>query len=441
MSRLRVAAVVWSALMIAACGTDGSVQPTPNPSPNPIPPDDTEVLQSELQRNPAPSVPSADLATLVDGNSALSFSLYDRFRKESDKNFFYSPLSISQALAMAWAGARGQTEKEMASTLHFGLDQSRLHPAMNELDLTLQSRGKGAKAADGKAFRLRLSNAIWGQRGYHILQPFLDVLAQSYGAGLRVLNFKEQPDLAKDTINAWVARQTEDKIKDLIDSLSPDTRLVLTNTIYFNAAWSKVFDQLNTKDQSFNRLDGSTVTAPAMNLTDYFSYAAGPGWQAIELPYDGNELSMLLVVPDAGNFAQTEAQLCSNGVAGVVGRLKNTRTDLTLPKWKVSSKWRMKELLQTMGMVESFDGTRANFTGINGGIEPLWIAQVIHQSFISVNEQGTEAAAATAVIMPGGSMPVTPVPLVVDRPFIYVIRDLGTGTILFAGRVTDPTAS
>jgi serpin B len=425
--------VLCSAVILAACGA--AENPVPEPDPQT---EEAGLVRSSLKRNTSPGVASQELAKLVEGNSALAFSLYDQFRAHSEGNFFYSPLSISQALAMAWAGARGQTEAEMASTLHFELGQAQLHPAMNQLDLLLASRGIGAQGADGKGFRLRINNALWGQRGYPILNPFLDVLAQNYDAGVRVLDFKEQPDASRDIINSWVEKQTEGKIKNLIESLDPMTRLVLTNTIYFNAAWNKVFPKESTQDRPFHRLDGSTVMAPAMTVTDSFPYADGRTWKAVELPYDGKELSMLVVVPEPGQFAAVEARLCSSGIGEVVGALQPAGATLTMPKWKVESKWKMKDVLKQMGMVEAFSQAKANFTGINGGIEPLWIAEVIHQSFISVDEQGTEAAAATAVVMEGGAMP--PAPLVIDRPFIYLIRDVATGSILFAGRVMDPTA-
>ncbi|HEY3356459.1 MAG TPA: serpin family protein [Polyangia bacterium] len=425
------------ALIALTCGAaltacDGTARPTP--------PDDTThgtVLRSQQQRNTAPDTTPAELQALAHGNTTFACEMYQQLRQQPG-NLFYSPQSISQALAMTYAGARAGTETQMADVLSFALTQERLHPAFNALDLALASRGQGAQGADGAGFRLHLVNAIWGQQGYGFLASFLDVLAVNYGAGLRLLDFARAPDAARVTINDWVSQETEGKIKDLLapGTVTGGTRLVLTNAVYFNAQWQNVFPKELSHDGAFQLLDGSSVTVPMMtNLTDV-GHATGAGFQAVDLPYDGGELAMTLIVPDAGRFAQVEDGLDGAALEAVVTGLAPASLSLTMPKWTVDTKLSVKQQLSGLGMTDAFDGARADFTGINGGVEPLWIDDVIHQAHVMVNEDGTEAAAATAVVMVGGSMPGDAV--TVDRPFIYVIRDVATGTILFVGRVVNP---
>ena len=204
-----------------------------------------DVLQSSKPRETAPAVSQSDMTTLAAGNNAFAFNLYQSL-KNTDGNLFYSPYSISEALAMTYGGARGNTEKQMASTLNFLLSQSQLHPAFNNLDQQLSKRGQSAKGTDSKGFRLHVTNAIWGQIDFPFLPAFLDILAQNYGAGLRVLDFKQSPEPSRLKINQWVSDQTEQKIQDLLPSgsITPLTRLVLTNAIYFNAAWASQFQAL-----------------------------------------------------------------------------------------------------------------------------------------------------------------------------------------------------
>jgi serpin B len=419
-------------LTVIAC--DGASRSAPNPNP----PAGDEV-KSQKQRDTAPTVSPADVQALVAGNTAFAFDLYQQLRPGQSGNFFYSPMSLSEALAMTYAGARTTTATEMANVLQFTLPQDQLHPAFDALDLALASRGQGAKGADGQGFRLHIVNALWGQTGYGFLDPFLDTLAVNYDAGLRLLDFQTDPDAARGVINAWVASETENKILNLLvpGNVTSDTRLVLTNAIYFNAAWKSVFPTANTQDGSFTLLDGSTVTASLMTNSDLFGYAAGDGWVAADLPYDGDQLAMTVIVPDAGNFATFEAALDGDQLTAITGALTPQEFSVTLPKWTVDTRFSAKDQLVALGMADAFDPTRADFTGMNGGIEPLWIGDVIHQAHVMVNEYGTEAAAATAVVMAGGAMP-SQLAVRADRPFIYVIRDLPTGTILFVGRVVNP---
>lgn len=395
------------------------------------------ILQSEKPRVTEPQVSQGDLATLVDGNNDFALDLYQAL-KDTDGNLFYSPYSISLALAMTYAGARRETEAQMANTLGFSLPQNNLHPTFNGLDIELASRGEGAKGKDEKGFRLNIVNAIWGQKDYEFLSKFLDVLAENYGAGLRILDFIQEPEDSRVTINDWVSDETEDRIKDLIQQGAIDslTRLVLTNAIYFNASWQYPFNEEATVDCIFNLLDGTEINVPMMKQTESFGYAERDGYQAVELPYDGRELLMVILLPDIGHYKAFEDSKDYQAVKGIISELKNRQVSLAMPKFEYESEFNLKSALATLGMPVSFTAD-ADFSGMTGNRD-LFIDEVIHKAFVSVDEAGTEAAAATAVIMKLTAMPEEPVAVTIDRPFIFLIRDIETGSILFIGRVLNP---
>jgi len=355
-----------------------------------------EVVQSDKQRETSPDVNEIDLVTLIDGNSAFAFDLYQAVR-EKDSNLFYSPYSISIALAMTYAGAHGETSQQMADTLHFLLSQDRLHPAFNALDLELARRGEGAEGKDGEGFRLNVVNAIWGQKDYNFLPKFLDTLAWNYGDGLRILDFASAPEESRITINKWVSDQTEGRIENLIPQglINALTRLVLTNAIYFNAAWDHPF-------------------------------------------YDGGELSMIILLPQTHRFEAFEGLLDAQRVEDIVKALEPRRVTLTMPRFEFKSSFSLRQTLAKMGMPVAFSGG-ADFSGMTGNRD-LFIADVVHKAFVSVDEAGTEAAAATAVVMELTAVPGAPVELTIDHPFIFIICDIETGAILFVGRVLSPGA-
>ena len=419
------------------------IEPTPDSGSAP---DDTsqKIAQSQALRDTSPDVSQASLSQLTAGNTAFAFDLYQALSAE-DGNLFYSPYSISLALAMTYAGARGETEQQMANTLHFILSQDRLHSAFNGLDLELAGRGEGAEGTDEEGFRLNIINALWGQEDFEFLAEFLDLVAENYGAGLRLLDFVNAADDSRIVINDWVSEQTEGKIEDLIpeDVINNLTRLVLTNAIFFNAAWLHPFMESQTKDGAFHLLDGGEVTVPMMRQTAGFGLAKGDGYQAVELPYDGNELSMVILLPDTGQFGRFEDSLDADLVRTITEGLVPTRVDLTMPKFEFESDFSLVDTLSTMGMPVAFISSfgpctseMADFSGMTGSCE-LFITEVVHKAFVSVDEAGTEAAAATAVV--GGPSSVPP-SVTIDRPFVFLIRDIGTGAILFVGRVADPSA-
>ncbi|MCK4843975.1 MAG: serpin family protein, partial [Dehalococcoidia bacterium] len=328
----------------------------------------------------------------------FAFELYQAIREE-EGNLFYSPYSISVALAMTYAGANGETAQQMADTLKFMLEQDRLHPAFNWLDAELAKRGEGAEGKDGEGFRLNIVNAIWGQKDYEFLTDFLDVLAENYGAGLRILDFITETEKSRLTINDWVSDQTEGRIEDLIPQGAIDalTRLVLTNAIYFNAAWENPFDKKMTADGPFYLLDGGQVIVPMMKQTESFSYTEGEGYQAVELLYDGDELSMVILLPEAGQFEAFAEGLQAQQVDAIINDLQDTRVTLTMPRFEFDSEFSLKDTLAGMGMPIAFSGD-ADFSGMTGNQE-LSISDVVHKAFVAVDEAGTGAAAATSVII------------------------------------------
>ncbi len=419
-------------LFAAACGDD-----TPAASGT------DGVAASDLVRETS-SAPDADLAAVSAAEQAFAAELY-RVLAADEGNLVVSPLSIHLALAMALGGAEGATATEMAGALEVaGLDPIALHAALNALDATLESRNRIDPPIDGREQQVQVSvvNSLWGQDGFAFVQEYLDLLARNYGAGIRLVDFRQAAEEARVAINAWVALQTNDRITDLIPAGAIDdlTRLVLVNAVYLDATWARPFDPEATSDAPFFRLDGSEVSAPTMHAYQLHAlYAAGEGWQAIDLPYTGDELSMLVVVPDAGRFGEVEGMLTAGLLDEVRGGLTEAVVDLALPKFEMRNQLSLVAALQALGMSAAFDPGAADFTGISTE-DQLYISGVIHEAFIAVDEAGTEAAAATAVIIGTTSMPTDIVALDIDRPFLFFLQDRTTGALLFVGRVVDPTA-
>jgi len=393
---------------------------------------------SSIQRIADPQVPVADSTTLASDNAAFAFAAYKQLIATTS-NLVFSPASISIALAMTYAGAAGATATEMAQALHFTLPPARLHPAFNALDQALASRGAGKLGADGGPMRLRIVNALWAEQTYTFKSDFLATLAANYGADVNLLDFAGAPNASRLIINNWVAYETENKILDLLppDVIDNSVKLVLTDAVYFNAAWNTPFDPGETRDGSFTLLDGSWVTTKLMNAEPISLPAVqGTNYKAVSLPYADNRLSLIVVVPDAGQFTQVESALDAPALATLVAGLSSKRVGLTLPRFKIETGTSLKALLQALGMTLAFSGA-ADFSGMDG-TGGLHISEVIHKAFIDVAEKGTEAAAATAVIMKDGGAPVVDLYVRADHPFLYFLRDQPTGAILFMGRVLDP---
>ena len=379
-----------------------------------------------------------DVAELAAGQARFALDFYGRQAKTD--NLFYSPYSIASAFAMTHGGARGETAAQMARVLGFTLPPARLGPACAALAKELAAREAARRGQEG--FKLRVANALWGQEGYAFLAPFLAGCQEHYGAGLRHVNFAADTEQARRTINGWVSKETNDRIKDLVPAgvLTALTRLVLTNAVYFLAPWDKPFEKHATQDAPFTTLAGAKASVPMMHQTETHGYARGEGWQAVELRYAGRQLAMTVLVPDAGQFAAVSNGLDAARFAAVTGALKPARMNLGLPRFTVESSLNLGDALRALGMKDAFDQTKADFSGMDG-TRNLYIQAALHKAFVKVDEAGTEAAAATAIAVGVRSMPAPPsVKLIIDRPFVLAVRDLPTGAILFLGRVTAPKA-
>jgi serpin B len=413
---------------------------TPSPAtatPAPAVPGTAKVLRADVPRSAPADVDEADLRAVAAGETAFALDLYRQVSNADDlrgKNLFYSPLSIYLAFAMTYAGASGTTAAQMAETFGFAAAED-LHPVLNLLDQRL---------AGDQNFELAIANSLWGQDGFAFRQGYLEELARSYGAGLRLVDFVDAAnrEAARLAINGWVEEQTNDRIKDLVPqgTLTELTRLVLANAIYFKADWRFPFSKEATADRSFTLNDGTTVRVPSMYRANMpLRYAALKEYEVVELPYDGTEISMLVLLPRKGEFEALESWLDAATLDGTLGSLLPRTVSVTMPKFEFTVDLALKEHLQAMGMTAPFDPGQADFSGIaDPANAPLYIQDALHKAFVRADEEGTEAAAATAIIVGTTSMPVDVVELVIDRPFVFLIRDDATGTVLFAGRVMDP---
>lgn len=396
------------------------------------------VAQSSKPRNTSPITNAESQSTLVKDNNEFGVDLYKRLRGQSG-NLFLSPYSVSVALAMTQAGARGDTLQQMNQVLHFSLPGESLHPGFNALQLALNNREKNDQDANKRDFRLRVANAIWSEKTYTFKPEYLDLLAENYGAGMRLVDFMNAPEPARETINKWVSDETEQKIKDLLKegTITPLTRLVLTNAIYFNANWQSQFDTANTKPGDFTLLDGSKVQTQMMYQSNQYGYAKGAGYQAVELPYESSKLSMIILLPDEGQFDEIETSLDGARLEEIKNELGIAQVNLSLPRFKIESAFGLADTLKAMGMQDAFEADKADFSGMDG-TRDLFITAVEHKAYVSVDEKGTEAAAATGVVVGTTSAPEQIVDLKIDRPFIFLIMDKESGTVLFMGRLVQP---
>jgi serpin B len=415
-----------SLLLLQACGGGGGGSQTGS---------STDLAISSLSRNMSPSVPADDASALIAGNTAFATDLYGTLRNETtfaNKNLFFSPYSISAAMAMTNAGAGGTTASQLQNTMHFTLPDSRLNPAFNALDLALTSR---PPTAQGQVpLTLDIANSMWGEQVTHFQQPFLDTLAVNYGAGVHLADFINAPDAALTAINNWVASQTANKILNLLspNNINSATRVVLVNAVYFNAGWSMPFSPQDTVAGTFHGASGDQ-SAQMMTGTLDTSYGTGSGWQAVTLPYDGG-MTFTAILPD--DLATFESSFNAATISSIDSSLTPAMVNLTMPKFTIPGQtFSVKQALQALGTTDLFTPAVADLTGISTDQPPLSVSDVLHQAYISVDEKGTEAAAATGVA--GGTAPPPPplhVTLTLDKPFVFFIRDSATGAILFLGR-------
>jgi serpin B len=383
----------------------------------------------------------AAVAPIGRATNAFAVDLYQELTETSGGNLVFSPYSAAIALSMARVGAAGATAEQMDAVLHAELTDD-LSAGFNALDQALNRRAGKRKRADGTAARIELDtgNAIWGDAHLQFHGAFLDTLAAQYGTGVRLVDYRQDPEDARWQINRWVSEQTRQRIPQIVPAgvINTLTGLVLTNAIYLKAPWEAPFAERGTREAPFHRLDGSTVSAPLMRLSEWLAYRRGEGWQAVELPYAGRELSMVVVVPDAGGFEAFESGLEGTLLDGLVEGLRGSQVNLAMPRFEFRMQAALSEALKRLGMPIAF--TEGADFSLMTGQEPLRLTEVVHEAFIAVDEEGTEAAAATAVVVGITSAPAEPVNLTIDRPFLFYIRDVETGVVLFMGRVLDPTA-
>ena len=371
-------------------------------------------------------------STLVLNNSDFAIDLYHKLRS-SEGNIFFSPYSISTALAMTYAGARNETEKQMAKAMHFTISQDKLHPAFSNLQEKLKKVQKKGNV------QLLIANSLWPHKGYPFRNEFLGLVKKNYKTEITAVDYVRQTEKARKTINAWVEEKTRDKIKDLIKPgiLDALTRLVLANAIYFKGNWASQFDKKHTRDMLFKLSPDKTSKTPMMYQKGQFGYWADKDLQVLEMPYVGKQLSMVVLMPTrVDGLPQLEKKLNVENLRRWNSRLRERKVDTWLPKFKLECDFRVDKALQAMGMVDAFTGD-ANFSGMDG-TDWLYISAVLHKAFVDVNEEGTEAAAATALVMTLKCAPMDP-QFRADHPFVFLIQENQTGSILFIGRMTDPT--
>lgn len=396
-----------------------------------------ETVETKGQRLKNPEVSDEAMKALVDGNTQFALDLYAKVSGDDD-NVFFSPFSVSEALAMVSAGAGGATAEQILKTLHLDQEKDAPHPAFNALDTRLMNLGEKPLKEDSEPFQLTVANSIWGQSGEDFKADFINALGENYGAGLSTLDFATAPEPSREEINKWVEDKTQERIKDLLPegSITSDTRMVLTNAIYFKASWMANFQKEQTKPGDFTLRDGSKVETDLMHQQSSFKYAEMDGFKAISLPYDGGDASMLVLLPE--DLEKFEEDLNAETLSSTVSALEQKTVNLTLPKFEYTVPLTLTQTLQDMGMVDAFS-EGADFSGMtdDGNIS---ISDVVHKAFVAVDEDGTEAAAATGVAMRTTSMPVDPAKFTADKPFIFVIRDNQSGSVLFMGRMANPSA-
>lgn len=386
-----------------------------------------------------------DLSMLVTGNNDFAFDFYQRTAAGNDSNLIFSPFSISQAFGMLFAAGRSDTEQQIASAMHYTLPQDDLHPAFSALNADLGSRKTPDAASEGERLQLTIANSLWAQQDFPLRDAYIELMNTYYDGGLNLMDFVRAPEQARETINAWIEDQTENKIEDMIPpgTIDSDTRMVLVNAIYFNGSWLYPFQEYATQEDSFTLLDGTTTTVPMMAQQESFRYTAGNGFQAIELPYFGGDIAMLIVLPDEGEFATMQSRLDGAQFDAIRSAVSSQDIMLTMPRFEFETSLNLRVALTAMGMLDAFDPQNADFSGM---FDPaavagnLFVTAALHKAFISVDEAGTEAAAATAIVMGITSAPIQqePIMLRLDRPFIYAIYDQQTGAILFLGQVINP---
>ncbi len=392
-------------------------------------------LRSNLPRNLAPAVDPGDAAQLESDNLAFGLDLYAQLAaRHAGNNVVLSQTSVSLALAMLYAGAANDTATQIAAAAHFTLAPERLHAAFNALDLALEP------AADNNGFQIRLANSVWPQRGFPFLTSYLDLLGQNYGAGLFLEDFATAPEPARADINRWISERTDHLIPELFGAgtIDRDTRLVLANAIYFHGDWLDPFKP--TSPVGVFHATGGDVNVSMMVAGDdsNASLWEGPGWLAASLTYAPGTATMIVVVPDPGTFEAFEQGLTADQLATILRPTQPSAARVSMPKFHFATPSPLEDVLRALGMTDAFESGLADFSAMDGGHD-LRVGRALHQAVIAVDEEGTTAAAATGITMVPLALTMPSKLVIVDRPFLFFIRHVGTGAILFQGRVLDPS--
>ena len=416
----RLAAAV-AVVLLAGCGGETEEDPVVSGA---------QIVRASGVERAKPSVSRDEVRERAAADAAFGFALQRRLGSR-DENLVVSPYSVTHAFALAYAGARGRTREELAAALRFPEEGDELHPALNALDRAVESR-------EGENLTIDTANSAWGQRRFPWKPEFLEILARHHGAGMRTVDFEQDREGAAAALDEWVREQTRGKIEDLFsaDDFDELTRLVLANAAYLKAKWHAPFSRRATSDKPFHAPAGR-VEVPTMTGRRKLPFAEGDGWEAAELPYEGEQLAMLVVLPEAGGLEDVERRLGDGLLGEIAGALAPADLEVALPKVRIESTHELAPPLRELGVVEAFDEEQADFSGMSG--EQLYLAKARQKAFVRVDEEGTEAAAATGVVVTTTSLRPPARPFVVDRPFLFVIRDGPTGAVLFSGRVTDPS--
>lgn len=423
-------------MLLSACGGGASVAPVVAvTTPAAVAPKPSVLVQSSAARELNPSVTAADLSAAARANTDFGFALLARASAD-ERNVVISPYSMTLGISMVATGAKGNTLSGIFQALSIPLPQERHQAALNQLDLLLKKKITGS----GSGPSLNVVNSVWAQDGYALLPNFLDTLASTFGAGVRVLDFASAPVAALADINATVSQQTNGRIPALFKAgaIRSETRLVLANAIWLKATWQTPFYTSNSRNETFTARSGATGSVPFMHDSRIKSYSQGSDYQALDLGYEGANVSMTLILPAEGGMEAFLTSLNASKLENIVAGLRSTTVNLSLPKFTFESSIEPGLLLDAMGMSAAFNPNLADFSGISGRRD-LFIGNIVHKGFISVDEKGTEAAAATGV-RADTDFVTTPVTLSFNRPFLFVIRDRDTGLVLFMGKVASIAA-
>jgi serpin B len=394
------------------------------------------ILKSTTGRDTT-SAPAQDIASVAEANNAFAWTMFEKLF-DRDANLIFSPYSISTALSMAAVGTRGESGAEMRRALRWPFDGIRFHGAMNSMDLQMESRGQGASGREATGFSLMVDNALWGEQTMKFSVAFLDTLVRFYDAGMGLCDFVGNPDAARLRINGWISGRTNDKIRDMLNPGSIDnmTRLVITNTVYFDAAWADTFEHDKTFQGWFYRSSGDSMQVPFMNRIGSYNYSENERFQALELPYDGGQVAMVVLLPKDTSLRLLENVVNDTVVRSLSASFVPKIVAVSLPKFSFTyGTVFLNRPLQEMGMRMVFTDL-TDFSGICDS--PLFISSVLHKAYIAVDEKGTTAAAATVVVIDGNALHPYDVRFSADHPFILLIRHIPTGQALFVGYVAEP---